>query len=246
MKFTPDLRRARTERVAQLSIGSWRFALERMPHKHRDLVRKYDAAAWLWDPVLRMQGYFRSYMNLFNKLASHGWVEGLRNGSTVLDAGIGSAAFSMALVKTRPIPLEIHGIDIAPRMLARAQAKFKRLRNCGVILRLRYGNAENLPYTNNHFEMVMSAHMLEHSHDPQAAIIELTRVLRSGSPLLIVAIQPNPLSGLHRLRWRYNPLEPASIKNWMHHAGLRDIRGYTLKGGLMSGFMSSACIGSKK
>jgi len=232
--------------MAQISIGSWLFALERMPHKHRDLVRKYDAAAWLWDPVLRMLGYFRSYINLFNKVASHGWLEGLRDGSAVLDAGIGSAAFSRALVRTRPIPLEIHGIDIAPRMLARAQAKFKKMRNREINLKLRYGNAEKLPYSNNHFEMVMSAHMLEHSHNPRAVILELTRVLRKGCPLLIVSTSPSPLSGLHRLRWRYKPLEPDSIKNWMHHAGLRDVRGYTLKGGLLSGLMSSACIGIKK
>lgn len=229
--------------MLELSIGTWRVTVQRTVPAAMDLARMYDAAAWLWHPILMLLGYSRAYARLFAELASDGWLESLRDGAKVLDGGIGTAAFSMALAKTIPDALEIHGIDIAPRMLARARDNLQR---SGLAAQLRYGNVDSLPYAEGDFDMVMSAHMLEHNSNPSGTIREMARVLRVGAPLLIVTTRANRISALHGLRWRYRSIDSQQLQQWMYQAGLCDVQRYALDGGLsLPGPLSEAYIGRK-
>lgn len=232
--------------MVELSIGTWRVTIRRTAPQTADLARMYDAASWLWHPILMLLGYSRTYARLFAELASDGWLGCLRDGAKVLDGGIGTGAFSMALAKTIPNALEIHGMDIAPRMLARARGNFQRLGRSGLTAQLRYGNVDCLPYAEGDFDMVMSAHMLEHSANPSGTIREMARVLRVGAPLLIVTTRANRISTLHGLRWRYRSVESQQLRQWMQQAGLCDVRRYALDGGLsLPGPLSEAYIGRK-
>ncbi|HEY3326690.1 MAG TPA: class I SAM-dependent methyltransferase [Novimethylophilus sp.] len=229
--------------MLELSIGTWRVTIRRTVPQTTDLARMYDAAAWLWHPILGLLGYSRAYARLFAELASDGWLGCLRDGAKVLDGGIGTGAFSMALTKTIPNALEIHGMDIAPRMLARAR---DNLRRSGLTAQLRYGNVDCLPYAEGDFDMVMSAHMLEHSTNPSETVREMARVLRAGAPLLIVTTRADRISALHGLRWRYRSVESQQLRQWMYQAGLCDVRCYALDGGLsLPGPLSEAYIGRK-
>lgn len=230
--------------MVELSVGTWRLTIERTPAAPTDLVRMYDAAAWLWHPIVSLLGYPRAYTTLFSDLANDGWLECLRDGAKVLDGGIGTGAFSMALVKSIPCAFEIHGVDIAPRMLARARDNLQRLGRLGLSAQLRYGNVDCLPYPAGGFDMVMSAHMLEHSPNPSETIKEMARVLRAGAPLLIVTTRASPISAFHGLRWRYRPIESRQLQRWMYQAGLCDVRRFALDGGLpLPGPWSEAHIG---
>jgi demethylmenaquinone methyltransferase/2-methoxy-6-polyprenyl-1,4-benzoquinol methylase len=232
--------------MVELSIGTWRVTIRRTDPETTDLAHMYDAAAWLWHPIVNLLGYSRTYTNLFAKLANDGWLEYLQNGAKVLDGGIGTGAFSMALAKIVPDALEIHGIDIAPRMLARARDNLRRLGRPGLTVHLRYGNVDSLPYQEDGFDMVMSAHMLEHSANPSESIKKMARVLRVGAPLLIVTTRANRISALHGLRWRYRSIESQQLQQWMCQAGLRDVRRYALDCGLsLPGPLSEAYIGRK-
>lgn len=232
--------------MVELSIGTWRVTIQRTTPETTDLARMYDAASWLWHPIVGLLGYSRIYTNLFAELANDGWLECLRDGAKVLDGGIGTGAFSMALAKAIPDTLEIHGIDIAPRMLARARDNLQRLGRSGLTAQLCYGNVDCLPYPGGDFDMVMSAHMLEHSTNPSETIREMARVLRVGAPLLIVTTRANRISALHSLRWRYQSIESQQLRQWMCQAGLYDVRSYSLDGGLsLPGPLSEAYIGRK-
>ncbi len=232
--------------MVELSIGTWRVTIQRTVPETTDLARMYDAAAWLWHPVVSLLGYSRSYMNLFSELANDGNLECLPDGAMVLDAGIGSAAFSMAFAQIVPRALEIHGIDIAPRMLSKARANLRRLARSELTTQLRYGDANCLPYPAGNFDMVMSAHMLEYSHNPSQTIKEMARVLRVGATMLIVTTRVNRINGWHGLRWRYRSLESQQLQYWMQQAGLCDIRRYPLGGLSLPGLLSAAYIGRKQ
>ena len=177
-------------------------------------------------------------------MAADGWLRGLPEGAKTLEGGIGTAALSIALVKDTPCLREIHGVDIAPRMLARASGKLGRLRRPELTALLRYGDVDDLPYPIGAFDMVMSAHLLEYSSDPSKTVREMARVLRAGGPLLMITTRANGLSALHGLRWRYRPFESLHLEQWMGQAGMCDVRRYALDG-FLPGFLSEAHIGWK-
>jgi ubiquinone/menaquinone biosynthesis C-methylase UbiE len=232
--------------MVELSFGTWRVSIRRTTPDITDVARMYDEAAWHWHPIVSLLGYARAYENLFEALAADGWLRRLPEGAKALDAGVGAAALSIALAKTAPYVREIHGVDIAPRMLAQAREKLRRLRRPELIVQLRYGDVDSLPYQAGDFDMVMSAHVLEYSFDPSKTVREMARVLRGGAPLLMVTTRANGLSAWHGLRWRYRPIESQQLQQWMCDAGLSDIRRYTLEGGpFLPGSLSEAHIGWK-
>jgi len=192
----------------------------------------YDKAAWLWHPIVELLGYSRTYSGLFTELANDGWLTCLPDGAKILDAGIGTGALSLALAKRLAGAAEIHGIEIAFRMLARARDNFRRLGRSNLTAQLRYGNTDCLPYVKDDFDLVMSAHMLEHSANPFETLQEMVRVLRVGAPLLVVATRAGRISALHGLRWRYRAVEPQQLRQWLLQAGLGDVQSYALRRGL--------------
>lgn len=147
----------------------------------------YDDAAWLWHSIVSLLGYNHAYKDLFDALAADGWLRGLAHGAKALDGGIGTAALSIALAKTMPCVREIHGIDIAPRMLARARDELQLLARPDLTTQLHHGDVDQLPYPACEFDMVMSAHLLEHSSDPSETVRQMVRVLRVGGPFLMLA-----------------------------------------------------------
>lgn len=232
--------------TVELSIGTWRVSIQRTVPETTDLARMYDAAARFWHPIMRLLGYSRIYRGLFAKLANDGCLECLQNSAKVLDGGIGTGALSISLTEVIPGPLEIHGIDIASRMLGQARDNLQRLARPNLTLYMRCGNVDCQLYGEGHFDMVMSAHMLEHSANPLETISEMVRVLKVGRPLLIVTTRASRISALHGLRWRYRSIDSRQLQHWMHQAGLLDIRHYSLNGSMfLPGPSSKAYIGWK-
>lgn len=227
-------------------IDAWRLDAGRSLPQPTDLARLYDKTAWRWQPSVDMLGYTRAYINLFAELAKDKWMERLGNGARVLDGGIGTAALSTALLNTHPNAYEIHGVDISQRMLEQARKNLDRLRHLGHTAQLRCDEIDNLSSSGESFDMVMSAHLLEHSRDPARTIDEMTCVLHLGAPLLIVTTRANRTNALHGRRWGYHSIEAPQLRQWMQQAGLSDVRSYALGGALsLPGLLSEAFIGRK-
>lgn len=230
----------------ELSIGTWRFAVGRTVPKAADLAVKYDSVAWHWHPSIGILGYSRAYANLFKDLTTDRWLTGLGDGANVLDIGIGTGALSVALANNYGGAMSLHGIDISPRMLARARLNLRQLKRSGPGAQLRYADAACLPYPDGDFELVMCAHVLEHVLLPLQAMREMVRVLRASAPLLIVTTRPNGLSALHGMRWRYRSFQAGQLQDLMYQAGLNDVRTYGFGPKLsLPGQLSEAWIGRK-
>jgi demethylmenaquinone methyltransferase/2-methoxy-6-polyprenyl-1,4-benzoquinol methylase len=101
-------------------------------------------------------------------------------------------------------------MDRAFRMLARASGELDRARR---VARLYQADARHLPFSDGVFDVVMSAHMLEHLPEPWVGLGEMVRVLRPQGLILLVTTSANALEAALRLAWRYRTLEP----NWMHN-----------------------------
>lgn len=241
-----DIQRPDLESMFKLSIGTWSVSIHRSTPETRDIARMYDDASKRWQPIMKILGRPRSYIALFKRLKSDGWLDRLPGGAKILDCGIGTAAFSVALAKGAHANLNIHGIDIAPRMLAQARSNLSRFEREGLTMQLNCSDVASLPYSTDEFDVVMSAHMLEHSPNPSKTIGEMARVLKSGAPLLIVTTCIDQISSLHSLRWRYHPIESLQLLQWMRDAGLQDVKKYPLDhGSIIPSPISEAYIGRK-
>ena len=222
-------------------IGPWQISIQRAWPTNYQLAGKYDAAAPGWHQRISHLGYVRAYAQFIKTIAAMGYLTHLATGSSVLDCGIGTAAFSLALAQNVPARVQIHGIDLSEAMVQQAEA---RLPHKGIAATIRSGDVCELPYPDHSFDAVLSAHMLEHLSNPAAGLREMVRVLRPGAPLLLSLTRPGLLGTILQWRWGNGTFQSEVIAQLLAGAGLTGIREISLTGGL-SRFTSRAYVGVK-
>jgi ubiquinone/menaquinone biosynthesis C-methylase UbiE len=228
-----------------LAIGTWHISIRRFPLSDAELAAMYDDAARAWTTKLTHGGYAQAYADLFARLPVSERLDYLQDGGRVLDCGIGSGALSLALTESVGTQLRLDGVDIAPRMLREAS---EALRQAGVQAQMHHHDArDDLPFADATFDLVMSAHLLEHLADPRAALGEMARVLRPGAPLVAVVTGRGVRDNLLRLKWRYSSIRPARLAHWIEEAGLTEVRTYEVVGraGAAPHWLGIACVGLK-
>lgn len=172
---------------------------------YRQLSKVYDT--WLrdlfWNEEMRSYGL---------KMA------GLRAGMEVLDVGCGTGFLSEGILEVTPT---VWGLDITPEQLQRARKKLP--------IPLVRGDAENLPFSSERFDAVLSSGSIEYWPDPGQALREMHRVLRPGG-VAMVGGPTRPQDRLYRLladnmMLFYDEEEAVAM---FEEAGFRDIRvGFT-------------------
>ena len=227
----------------QITLGAWRITVERTAPTDTELAAMYDRVAWYWHEKMRLLGYTQAYDDLFARLRDDGLLRGLGGGGRVLDCGVGTGAFILALAKSVTAPLRIDGVDISPAMLSRADRNLDR-RN--VEYRLHRCDVRKLPFDDGTFDAVLGAHLLEHLPDPLAGLSEMSQVLRSGGLLVVVVTRRDIAGALLRPRWRYEGVDQDRLVSWMREAGLHDVRVYPFaSGGFLAHLTSVAYVGFK-
>jgi ubiquinone/menaquinone biosynthesis C-methylase UbiE len=107
----------------------------------------------------------------------------VRNGSQLLDVGVGTGRLLASLLALNPDG-ENFGLDLSPSMLAHAR---KRLARIGELehWRLEEGSAYDLPFANNRFDAMFSTFMLDllPEEDYPQLLAGFRRVLKPGGTL---------------------------------------------------------------
>ena len=227
----------------EMTLGSWRVSVKQVPPTSAELATMYNNDAPHWHRSISLLGYSRAYNQLFAALKVNGTLTHLPENGHVLDCGIGTGGLSLALVKQTSPTIKIHGIDIAEKMLTQAD---ERLRQVGITPSINSYDVRNLPFENNSFNLVMSAHMLEHLSDPLVGLREMVRVLQPGAPLISVVTRRSLFSAWLRVRWQFNAATPAVLTLLMKSAGLENAQLYQLGGPPWCKYMSIACVGFKQ
>lgn len=140
--------------------------------------------------------------------------------SKFIDVGCGAGYAMKKAVETRNC--EVKGIDPSPGEHGVGRyAKNKELLN------IQKGDAENIPFDNNTFDVVYCSHVLEHVSDMQKALSEMYRVLKSTGVLIIgiptaemakVNLYTNIMFTTH-IRWFNILLKPfinTAKSKWFH------------------------------
>lgn len=108
----------------------------------------------------------------------------IQSGEQVLDVGCGTGTHTIRVKQAQPEAM-IHGVDIDPEVLKLAQRKIEQ--NC-LELFLKQGSAIALPYSDHHFDHVISCLLVHHldNQAKQQMLEEAFRVLKPGGQLHLV------------------------------------------------------------
>lgn len=128
---------------------------------------------------------------------------GLNDGQSILEVGCGTGAILSALPK-RPT---VHGLDIDPVALMDCHVKAPD----ALLIR---GNALELPYRDNSFDLVYSHFLLLWVRNPLQALQEMKRVTRSGGYVIAFA-EPDYLQRVDE------PAELIPLGKWQTEALVR-------------------------
>lgn len=106
----------------------------------------------------------------------------LRDG-TIADIGCGTGmdALNLAML-TQPNGIKVVGLDFQEEMIAEAKANLKG----EVEVEYLVGDTENLPFENNVLSGIRNERLIQHLDKPEKAFSEFYRVLKQGSPIVIV------------------------------------------------------------
>ena len=136
-----------------------------------------------------------------------------------IDVGSGTGFNTEGLV--RHVDAEhITCLDQSPHQMAKAKQK-ETLQACNFIL----GDAENLPFADNHFDRYVSAGSIEYWPNPQQGINESYRVIKpGGTALMIGPLEPqNWFSRFFATLWMLFPPQSDYLK-WYENAGFQNIQ----------------------
>lgn len=129
---------------------------------------------------------------------------GVRRGERVLDVGTGSGIVAVTAGRQGA---EVAGVDPSPDLLTKARDN-AALAECPAI-RWDEGSAEQLPYADASFDVVLSQYAHMFSPEPDAAAREMLRVLKPGGRLAFSAWTPDGIAPrLMGLSFRYLPPMP--------------------------------------
>jgi ubiquinone/menaquinone biosynthesis C-methylase UbiE len=130
-----------------------------------------------------------------------------------LDVGTGPGWLLIKLYEQSAI-VHVHGIDISPSMVAKAQANVHKAGLSGVI-EVKEGEACHIPYGDGFFDAVVSTGSIHHWKEPIRALNEIYRVLKDGGyALLYDVVSDTPTSVLKKAAREFGRLR--LILLWIH------------------------------
>lgn len=131
----------------------------------------------------------------------------------LLDIGTGPGWLLLELHQKSPT-MKLIGLDASPSMVDRAR---KNIDNAGLtdLIEIREGNASQMPFADNSFDIIVSTGSIHHWKEPIAALNDVYRVLKHGCHALMFDLVSNtPASILDDMRGDFGRLKTTIF--WLH------------------------------
>ena len=115
---------------------------------------------------------------------------GIQPGMTVLDIGPGNGTFTLAAARRAGPTGRVYAIDIEPRMIARVRQRAAEAGLENVDARL--ADVYDQPFADDTFDVITMIAVLGEIPEPDRALTECYRVLKSDGTLAISELLPDP------------------------------------------------------
>ncbi len=204
--------------VATRWLGSWQVRIARRPLARDALAKAYDREAPRWHSLTERLGYPRAYRRMFRRFLATRHIAGEASAPRVLDCGVGTGQFALALAQVHEGPIDLTAVDCSPAMVAAAGERF---RGAGVPARVVKAQIDRLPFGDASFDVVLAAHVLEHLPDPVAALAEMRRVLKPGGWIVTCMTRESLLGTWIQVKWRTHRLTAERADEWLVAGGFR-------------------------
>ncbi|MFW5847193.1 MAG: class I SAM-dependent methyltransferase [Nanoarchaeota archaeon] len=136
----------------------------------------------------------------------------------VLDVACGTGRVGLEILKYNP-DIEYQGLDTSKPMIKKLKSKLKEKRN----ISLHLGDASNLPFKDEEFDLVYSFHLLWHLErkDQRKIVEEMMRVTKKGGILIFDALNKNSAYNLLRPKFLFKDNE-----SYMNGIRIKEIKKY--------------------
>jgi ubiquinone/menaquinone biosynthesis C-methylase UbiE len=162
--------------------------------KAAELAKKWGFDYWDGDRRICYGGYHYMpgrWMPVAEVMTEH---YGLKSGDKVLDIGCGKG-FLLYEISLLVPGIEIYGIDISDYAISNSKEEIKD--------RLQIGNANQLPFPDDHFDLVYSITTLHnlHNYDLNSSLVEMERVGKKNKYICVESYR-NELEKANLLYWQ--------------------------------------------
>ena len=169
------------------------------------VAKKYGYDYWDGDRKFGYGGYHYDgrWRSVAQKLADH---YQLKPGHKVLDVGCGMAHLLYELTQVVP-GLVVNGIDISQYALQHAKEEIRD--------RLQYGKAQDIPFGDNEFDLVISLTTLHNLkiYDLKKGVQEIERVSKGNSYIMVESFR-NDVEEVNMLYWQLTCASYFAVDEW--------------------------------
>lgn len=169
------------------------------------IARQYGYDYWDGDRKYGYGGYRYDgrWKSVAEKLANH---YQLQPGQKVLDVGCGMAHLLYELTQVVP-GIKVVGVDISRYALEHAKPEVRNM--------LQYGHAQDLPFADNEFDLVISLATLHNLKvfDLKKALQEIGRVSKKNSYIMVESFR-NDREEVNLLYWQLTCASYYSVDEW--------------------------------
>ena len=201
--------------------------------RDQSLTKRYNVAARAWHGKVQKLGYIDAYSSLIANgerlLAASLCQESL----SVLDAGTGTGAFTLALVRwlSRVSPRANVSIDLLDPSQAMLSEAINNLASAGYRVRGLCQYIRSLPEQIRTYDVVLCGHVIEHSTNPERELSILKSVLKPSGVLFLTMTKPSWLTRLLQLRWQHGAFDELSATQLLCAAGFQCIESFSFAKG---------------
>ncbi len=192
------------------------------------------------------KGYFENVAGQWDTMRQDFFSEAVRDtayqiagavaGETAADIGAGTGFVTEGLLAKG---LKVIAVDESEQMLMEMQQKFSYSEN----VEYRTGESAALPIGQGVVDCAFANMYLHHVESPEAAILEMVRILKPGGKLVITDLDAHSFEFLRTEQYdRWMGFNREDIKGWFTKAGLKNVEVM----GINQNCSANSCCGGEK